>query len=298
MVSPGSDGSREPPVNLFMCVHSRDFDRLLELSLRSVAAHYGPIGDLLLITNDTAGLRARLAGMPGYGGASIEHDSSWLTREEMRLHHWYRQQAIKLRSFRFWPESAFVCSLGADTVILRPISHRAILQSSSRGRSAILYYNRHPDPGTDWHLDYERTRLMHVSRLLGTRPHRSWRYADFIFDFHCFDCGYLRLLDEYLVARFGRGSVWSRLAGVEPTPQDLQTFGEFTMYACFLLDVLQADPPVRKSGAHYLQQVHTARALARFRWDARVVHFVDKQLPRELIEQLMQAHGLGPTPMP
>lgn len=277
-----------PPVNLFMCVHSRDFDGLLELSLRSVAAHYRPIGEVLLVTNDTAGLRARLAGMTRYVEAAVEHDSAWLTRKEMQLHHWYRQQAIKLRSYRFWPDSAFVCSLGADTVILRPISHRALL----RGDSAFLYYNRHPAPSTQWYLEYERARVVHVARLLGTRPDRSWRYGDFIFDLHCFDCGYLRLLEEHLVGRFGAESVWGRLAGVEPTHEDLGTFGEFTMYACFVLDVLRAAPPVRRSAGRHLRQIHSPRALARFRWDARVVHVVDKGLPRSSIEELMRAHGL------
>jgi hypothetical protein len=182
---------------------------------------------------------------------------------------WCKQQVIRLHADLICGTPLVAC-LSADTIIFKPLTSKHLFSESV----PILFYNRYLH--TARHLIYERQRVENVARILKVRPLRSWPLGDFIMDFMLFDSMRLRELREYLTALYGDEAFLRILPKKCDTIEQKAAFGEWTLYAVFLLDVLKAKIPVRNSMNRFIAQVHSAKEFAAFHFDAHVVHFVDK----------------------
>ena len=121
-----------------MCVHSRDVGYLLELVLRSYEVNFLPKGRLILISNDLTSLKSFVDEIGLKTPVTLYEDKDWLSEEEMQLPGWYKQQLIKLRSYKFCDTENF-CNLGADTVLLQPITESDLIDNGF----PVLYYTHH-----------------------------------------------------------------------------------------------------------------------------------------------------------
>jgi hypothetical protein len=271
-------------IDTFICVHQRDVDYLLGLVLRSYEANFGPKGTLTLVTNDLPYLRDFVDRLAMDTHVVLTSDSDWLSKRELELPGWYRQQIIKLRAYQFCSTPNF-CNLGADTLLLRPIDEHDLLV----GGVPILYYSRHRIP--DQHLLYEWRRVHQVARILQVKPTIARRYTDFINDFFCFNREWLIELNTYLEKQYGPEYYYTLLQNLN-TKGDQNKFGEWTLYSVYLLDCLQAPVTLRNAHSGFLHQVHSHRTLSSYRFDTQVVHFVGKQFDVGYIEQQMRKFGL------
>lgn len=268
-----------------MCVHERDLDRLFELALRSCVRNLQPRRHVRVVCNCLAPLQEFLArtGL-AHAIAEISEDADWLSSAELALPGWYRQQIIKLRAHRIC-ETAACCCLGADTLLLRPVEESDLL----KGGRPILYFNRYPEGGR--HLEYERARVRHVGALLGLQTDLAYEYGDFIFDLFCFDRDYLHSLEAYLHRRHGPDCFAHLLEGRSDSPAERGRFGEWTLYSVYVLARFAGEFQVENSDSRYLRQVHRAHDLTRFRFDSKVVHFVDKSFDVQDIRRRLHEHG-------
>jgi hypothetical protein len=290
------------PIDTFVCVHERDLGPLFEMTLRAHERHFAPEGALILISNNLPKLRDFLDRAGLASGAALSADGEWLSRGELALPGWYRQQVIKLRAHRFCASERF-CNLGADTLLLDAISTEDFVDD---GRP-VLYYNRATTLGQailglePLRRRYERHRVAHVARILGVEPRRARRYADFINDLFCFERDHLAGLNAHLERRHGPDP-YTRLLGAlgdgrpDTNPFGGWTqnrFGEWTLYSVYLLDLLGADVALRNAAAGYLLQIHSARQLRLSRFDARVVHLVAKGFQPAQIAAKIAARDAG-----
>lgn len=273
-----------PSLDVFMCVHQRDVGYLLELSLRLYALNFRPAGRLVIVTNHPPSLRELLARLGMDRMAEVTADEEWLTRRELELSGWFRQQVIKLRAFAFCRGEHF-CNLGADTLLLRPVEVADLLD----GGFPVLYYRRHIPPTT--HYGYEWLRLRHVARLLGVQPKRAARYVDFVSDLFCFNREVLLELDEHLRRRYGH-EPYDAVLRAHDARGSRHTFGEWTLYSTFLLDYLGWPVTLRESSAGFLHQVHSRRGLRAFRFNTKVAHFVGKDFDTAYIRRRLVEFGL------
>ena len=270
-----------------MCVGPADLDRLFLYSLRSCVQRVADVDKVVIVTPCREQLLARLTSAgPLSVPIEVIEDCEALPRAYASLPGWCKQQAIKLHGDHLTGQAPFIC-LGADTVVLRSIE----LPDLFEGNTPILYYNRyHFDCA---HLSYERKRVDAVARVLRVEPVRAREFGDFIMDLTVLDPAVLTGLRAYLEQLYGQDA----LTKVMPrTPENLaqkQTFGEWTLYAVFLLDVLGMEVPIRNSNSLHLAQVHSHRELERFGFDAKIVHFVSKAFNMSELASKFQSLGVG-----
>lgn len=264
-------------LDTFVCVHQRDVNFLLELVLRAYEFNFRPKGRLIMISNDVPYLKA-FCERTGVGqGAILSSDSDWLSKKELELPGWYRQQIIKLRSYQFCETTNFY-NLGADTVLLQPIDESDLIADGM----PILYYTSHPLP--DQHWRFERERVEHIGRILNVQPTRAERYVDFINDLFGFNRDALSSLNTYLEQRYGSEPYDALLSGFDSTTVR-NRFGEWTLYSVYLLDVLKRQVVVRNTKPGFLHQVHSKLSLRMYRFNTKVAHFVGKDFDIGYIKQ-------------
>jgi hypothetical protein len=83
-------------------------------------------------------------------------------------------------------------------------------------------------------------------------------------------------LDSYIQKRHGKNGYLKILTALRNRTLGGPTFGEWTLYCTYLLDVLEVRPPMREMGAGFLTQLHDEAALDRYRFDSDVAHFAHK----------------------
>ena len=193
-------------------------------------------------------------------------DADWLSKQELALPGWYRQQIIKLRSYQFCETPNF-CSLGADTLLLKPIDASDLVQNGM----PILYYTSHALPND--HYWYEWLRVRFVARLLHVKPSEAYRYVDFINDLFCFSRDNLLGLNRYLESLYGPDSFYTMLHSLNGKSN---RFGEWTLYSIYVLDCLKQQCARIDAARGFSHQVRTPRALRRFKFNSKVVHLVSK----------------------
>ncbi len=274
----------EETFDVFICVHSRDVNYLLEMVLRAYQINFLPKNKLIFITNDLPHLRQFVEPLALGSDILFTDDKEWLSKRELELPGWFRQQIIKLRSPQFCETTNF-CNLGADTILLQPLTTDDLICDNK----PILNYTYHtlPDP----HYLLERRRVRSVARILQVKPDRAAQYVDFINDLFCFNRGYLTQLNSYLESLYGKESYYTLLHNLSPA-NDQDKFGEWTLYSVFLLDYLKQDIPLRNTKSGFLYQVHSQRLLKRFRFDTKVAHFVAKDFSVDYIKQQIQNREL------
>src|SRR6185436_18535179 len=122
-------------------------------------ANFLPKHRLFMITNNPAHLKTFLERIGMAQDVTVSAAQDWLSKNELELPGWYRQQLIKLRSYEFCETENF-CNLGADTILLQPI----MLEDLVSGGFPVTYYTQHRLP--DQHMRYERERIGHVASML------------------------------------------------------------------------------------------------------------------------------------
>lgn len=275
----------EQRFDTFVCVHSRDVGYLLELVLRSYEVNFLPKGRLILISNDLTSLKAFVDEIGLKTPVTLYEDKDWLSEEEMKLPGWYKQQLIKLRSYKFCDTENF-CNLGADTVLLQPITESDLIDNGF----PILYYTHHLLP--DNHLRYERGRVGYIGEMLKVEPTNASRYVDFINDLFCFNRDSLMSLDAYLKQLYGDNAYVNMLKGLDDRIENRNKFGEWTLYSVYLLDKLRKQITMRETGNGYLHQVHSNLSLRMFRFNTKVAHFVSKNLDVDYIKRQIAKRNL------
>ncbi|MBC7814821.1 MAG: hypothetical protein H7175_26930 [Burkholderiales bacterium] len=268
----------QPTLDTFVCIHHRDVDYLLETVLRSYEANFRPKGRLFMITNDTAYLQRFLDDTDLAQDVTLTADADWLSKKELELPGWYRQQLIKLRSYQFC-ETANFCNLGADTVPLQPIFYEDLVDEND---FPILYYTRHTLP--DQHVRYERERIRHIARILQVEPNNALLYTDFINDLFTFNGEMLKSLDAYLKRLYGDEPYVRLLHDLDDRSVNRNKFGEWTLYSVYLLDVLKRQVTMQNTRPDFLYQVHGRLSLYLCNFDTKVVHFVGKNFDVDQIK--------------
>jgi hypothetical protein len=221
-------------------------------------------------------------------------DEQILSAAELELPGWYKQQIIKLRSGMVLSGDVF-CVLSGDTLLGRTLTREDLISSSGR---PYLYVNRYRYLSLQ--LAYERRRVRAMAKLLNITPTVSLVLGDFINDVFCFERVVLDTLTQRLHDRFGRD--WTHiLAGRDARPADQQRFGEYAAYALAALELYAERPPVRICRETHVLQIHNRRSLRLARFEAPIVHIVDKSIPLAEITQRAAAFGqdlLPPTGEP
>jgi hypothetical protein len=270
-------------VDVVLSVGSMEIDRLFIESIRSCSLFFPMLQQIFVVTPEKHRAKRVLA---AHGSElalipiTVLEDAEVLPANLASLSPWLRQQVIKLHADSLCTTQICAC-LGADTVFLRQ-THRDLWLEGDR---PILYYNRYPNsPG---HLPYERRRVSNVSRILRIEPALSLQLGDFIMDFMLLRRDVLRELRTYLSGIYGPDS-WLKFLPVRcETLEDKCAFGEWTLYAVFLLEILQESVPIRNSNNRIVGQIHTERELAEFHGDSYVVHFVSKEFDLNRIRALI-----------
>ncbi|MBA3868860.1 MAG: hypothetical protein H0X30_06880 [Anaerolineae bacterium] len=280
----------EQQFDTFICVHQREVGYLLEMVLRSYRLNFIPKGRLILITNDLPYLREFIQRIGFADETVLMDDRDCLSKEEMELPGWFRQQLIKLRSYEFCQTEKFCC-LGADTVLLQTITEADL---SDKGKP-VLYYTRHKFP--DGHFRYEKARVHYVADLLKVEPVNALRYVDFISDLFCFKREYLMSLNTYLEGLYGKNPYVNLLKGIQDKLENRNKFGEWTLYSVYVLDKLKADVTLRNSAEGFLYQAHSNLYLRLFQFNTKVAHFVSKDfdvdyITRQIIKRKLPLAGV------
>lgn len=272
-------------MDTFICVHQRDVDYLLELALRSYQANFAIGGALTLVSNDLPYLRDFVDRLELDADITLTSDNDWLSKRELELPGWYRQQIIKLRSYLFCSTPNF-CNLGADTLLLQPIHEDDLLD----GDMPILYYTQHKLPNQHWLLEWRR--VHHVARILRTKPTVSRRYVDFINDFFCFNRQALVDLNHYLERLYGPDYYYTLLRNIDARTEH-HKFGEWTLYSVYMLDYRRQPVTLRNTRRGFLHQVHSLRNLNAYKFDTKVAHVVGKEFDVDYIKQQISRYGLA-----
>lgn len=270
-------------IDTFVCVHRRDVDYLLGIALRSYQVNFIPKAKLFLITNDLPYLQTFVQRL-GIE-ATLFSDEEWLSKDELTLPGWYKQQVIKLHAHKFCTTRHF-CNLGADTVLLQRIEASDLVENGL----PVLHYTGHPLPNP--HFKYERARVEHVARILQVEPERARRYVDFINDLFCFDRQTLISLNQYLIECYGPEPYYALLQNLQNKDPDRNKFGEWTLYSVYVLDRLRQNVTLQNTRGGFLHQIHSRLRLQFFRFDTKVAHFVGKDYDAEYIKGYIRRRGL------
>jgi hypothetical protein len=193
------------------------------------------------------------------------HTDSAVCPEAAAWQPWFRQQFIKLHADRVAAGERIVV-LGADTLVLDPVDQSELVAADGRPR---LRFFRYPHPAR--HLAFERARVLNVAALLGVAPDRSFMLGDFVCDLFVMQRSVLASLRRHLA---GRGGLLSHLNSLGNRRGADNRFGEWTLYAVFVLDILSDHPSLELAEDTWFKQVHSANDLRRPEWHrAKIVHF-------------------------
>jgi len=266
-------------IDVLITVGERDINRLFRLSLNSCIKNLDLLNDIFIVTNSkvqvieclkTIDLKCR--------NITVFQDSEVLPPDLNSLPGWFRQQLIKLHADQIAKTRLIAC-LGADTVILKKVQPQDIV---FEGRP-IHYYNR--DPQWPGFLQYERGRVANVAKILCVKPVRSLPFGDFIMDFSVLSAEYLIKLRKYLSQLYGVNPFIKIIpSGYPITPLMKKSFGEWTLYSVFILDVLNLNLAVRNSNSQFLAQVQNEAGLRKYGFNSKIVHFVKKTFDLDYIK--------------
>jgi hypothetical protein len=245
----------------------RDFE-ITRQCLLNLAAYLPHRGHVYLVTDRPAQGQDLVASVD-LANVAVISDDDILSAREKRLPRWYKQQIIKLRADRILAGD-ILCVLSGDTLLARTLPLSELIAPGGR---PYLYVNRYCYPSC--HLSYEQRRVRAVAQLLGVSPVISLAFGDFISDLFCFERTVLASAIDRLRQRFG--TPWTQILEGRPTSlADKERFGEYTLYAVTALDLLPEQPPVRVCWETHVLQLHSRQSFDRARFDAPIVHIVDK----------------------
>ena len=273
-----------PLIDVLMCVGARDVNYLMPYSLQSCLNNFELLNNIYIVTNAKeevfAALREHQIRMTR-GKITILDDEEVIPAALHDWPGWCKQQFIRLHADQIC-ETPIVACLSADTIIFKPLTRNDLFA----GTTPILFYNRSDEK--DKHFIYECQRVRNIASLLRVEPTRSLVLGDFIMDLTLFESAHLQKLREYLEGIYGREPFLKILPRETETFEQRNTFGEWTLYAVFLLDVLKLDVTTRNSMNKFIAQVHSLRQFADFQFDAHVVHCVAKTFDVSRIRMVLE----------
>jgi hypothetical protein len=270
-------------LDLFLCAHSKDVAYLLELVVRSWQLHFVPKGRLFLISNDRRPLEEFADRLGLANVAEISTDADWLSKSELQLPGWYKQQIVKLRSYRICGTENF-CNLGADTLLLKPVDADDLVVD---GYPVTRYYRR-PATLMDRNYRYELFRVLSVARMLQIAPLRGLRYVDFISDLFTFNRHDLIALDKRMHDLHGPDCYYQLLNGYGTLVQNQKRFGEWTLYTLFILDCLRRKPVIQDMSKGFLRQIYTQQSMDKYDFNSTVVHLVSKEFDTAKVRAILK----------
>jgi hypothetical protein len=177
--------------------------------------------------------------------------------------------------------------MGADTLVIEKVGFDDLFED---GRPIIRFFD-----DSRRHKLFELDRVKNLSAALRVQPTRSAILADFICDLFPMERGVLASLRVFLASKVDGGLLgWLRSLG--PRDGFDNRFGEWTLYALYVLDILGGPVPVRNgSNERWAVQVHSRRDMERpDRYDSRIVHFAWKVPGASTIVEDMDACGRLP----
>jgi Family of unknown function (DUF6492) len=276
-----------PSIDVIICVAPSDIHYLFEFCLKSCLQNFTPLATIHVVTPTPSEVRAKLeqCNIPT-DRIAVLGDSEVLSRPMMGLPGWLRQQLIKLHADRVC-RSRHVCCIGADAVLLRRVTIDDLFEQGS----SILYFNRYVLPSN--HLHYERRRVEYVSRILQVKPKRSFLLGDFIMELMILDRQHLTGLRDHLARLYGPESFVGIVPAQCDSLLDKVKFGEWTLYAVYILDVMNERVPVRNADCKFMRHIHSNNDLEWFQFDSSVAHFVDKSFDGTRLRRRFAALGIS-----
>jgi hypothetical protein len=282
-----TSGQQRCLLDVLVVASHRDFNTTAQC-LRNLVAYF-PARRRVVLATDRRQLGEELVKSVGMADVSVVADESLLSARESRLPGWYRQQIIKLRAGEVLSGDTF-CVVSGDTLLARTLPVTSLV---SLAGSPYLYVNRYRYPSV--HLSYERRRVRAVAELLGVTPNTSLILGDFISDFFCFERSTLLATIERL--RRIHGAEWTGvLEGRDTSPADQERFGEYSLYAVVALELAGRRPPVRICRESHVLQLHSRRSLERARFEAPIVHLVDKGIKLDEVAERAALFGVELLP--
>lgn len=259
-------------VDVLMCVGSRDVDGLFMDSLRSCSKYFPLLSHLYIVTSSKNLVQEKIKSLEIHKNITVLADEEVLDPFLHQEDGWYKQQIIKLEAFKVC-KTRFVACLSSDTLLLQTVGRENLFSSSGL---PILYHRNYDNPSP--HYDYEKLRMQAIEKILQMPLQRSGELIDFILDFTLWDTQVLEMLKQYLIGLYGAQVFKMISPGKCYNLAGKRKFGEWSLYAAFVLDVLQAKVEVKGFDEDYFFQVHSQKELNRFEYNSKIVHFVSKDL--------------------
>jgi hypothetical protein len=280
---------RDPEPDVLICASTADARGLLRACLPLVFRNLERFDRLHLVSSEPRLAVAAVSALSAAERARVRvvaDDDAF--PEAAGLHPWFRQQYIKLTADRLVAKRQIVC-LGADTLILDRVATDELFDRNQ----LVLRFFRHPPPNP--HLAFERRRVINVARALRVEPRRSFVLGDFICDLFGFDALVLAALRARLAVHTSLLTMLRSL-GARAGPDD--RFGEWTLYAVYLLEIHDSDVRIELAEPTFFRQIHSPWDLSRAdRWATRVVHVAASELdPGLIITDLVTQRRLPEDP--
>ncbi len=267
-------------IDVLYCVEKRDVNQLFIESLKLCVRNFKLLNDLYIVTNDEKRVTQILEELQLPVKYHVLRDEMVLG--SVNVPGWFLQQMIKLKVDEIC-ETEYISIIGADALLMQPITETDLFEQGEH----ILYYNRYPF--TLNHLEYERKRVHNVAEILQQKPYRSCLLGDFIMELMTFKTSYLKQLRRYLSEIYGDDPIYRIIKSLSSqTLADKTCFGEWTLYAVFLLDVLKLTIRVKNSNSSFVEQIHSSNDLYLHSHCAKVIHCVDKNISREMLMHALE----------
>ncbi len=276
-------------IDVLMCIGSREVDGLFIDSLQSLLKYFPFLGHLYLVTPDKQAVQEKIKYLEFSQGATVFADEEVLDPCFLSEDGWYKQQVIKLEAPALC-KTRFMACLSSDTLLLEATEWKDFF---SQQGLPLLYYKQYNSSCR--HHDYERGRMQNIERILKRKAICSLSLVDFILDFTIWDMQVLVLLKKYLVDLYGPQPFKTISPGKCDTLAKKQGFGEWSLYAAFVLDVLQEKVEIKGFNKDYFVQIHSQKDLEAFAYDSKIVHFVAKDLNLELIRSRIKQRENSPN---
>ena len=266
-------------VDVLYCVEKKDINPLLKKSLQLCVQNFKLLNDIYIVTNDADGIKKLLFDLNLPVECHVLQDDEVISKGN--IPGWFLQQMIKLKA-HFICKTKYICIIGADALLLHPITEADLFSQGDQ----ILYYNRYPF--TPNHLEYERKRIINVAKILQCNPYNSYLLGDFIMELMIFNATYLIELLKYLSNIYGEDPIYRIIDNMSSDSlMDKTCFGEWTLYAVFLLDVLNLSICIKNSDSKFVEQLHSINDLYLHSPHAKVVHCVNKDIDKKQLSDVL-----------
>jgi hypothetical protein len=266
-------------IDVLYCVEKRDVNNLFLKSINLCCKNFILLNDIYIVTNDVNGVNQLISGENFHCKIKII-DERTILKDGQIITGWYRQQMIKLLSYKIC-KTKYICCLGADAFILSSVDYNDLFYDEK----PILYYNRYDFSPN--HLEYERKRIENIAILFDITPKLTYMLGDFIMELMIFEDDNLKELELYVQKKYG--SISNLLSKLSSTNfHEKAHFGEWSLYAMFLLDIIHKNVLVKNAKSEFMLQIHSRNDIALYKANAKVIHIVNKFFSEQEVDSLLR----------